>query len=120
MALGVGEDRHTLTRQLISVVNSKDLVLFLKGTPSFPLCGFSGTICHLFKQYNLDFFYVNVLKDPDMYHFLRHLNFPEVIPYLYVHGQFFGGYEKIVDTMTSGITVTQSTFLKKITAPIAL
>lgn len=114
MALEVDVKSHTLTTRLSEVINSKDLVLFLKGAPSFPLCGFSGVVCHLFKQYKLEFTYINVLKDPDLYYFLRQLNFPEAFPYLYVQGHFFGGYDRIVNTISGQAMVDQDTFLKNI------
>lgn len=117
MTLEVDAKYHTLTTRLSAVINSQDLVLFLKGAPSFPLCGFSGVVCHLFKQYKLDVMHINVLRDPDLYHLLRQLNFPEPFPHLYVRGHFFGGYERIVNAVSGQAMVDQDTFLKNIPTP---
>jgi monothiol glutaredoxin len=78
------------------LIKSYKAVLFMKGTPSFPLCGLSGTICFLLKKNQLDFKAENLLQDPGLHVFLREKNSPSSVPYLYVNEKFIGGYDELM------------------------
>ncbi len=76
------------------LVKSHDIVLFMKGTPSFPQCGFSGRAVQILKACGVapkDITHVNVLENPTMRESVKvYSNWP-TIPQLYVRGEFVGG-----------------------------
>ena len=91
-----------LNERYKNAVSSGNVVLVMNGRPTFPMCGFSSTVCQMLKQNNIVFRTVDVLADPELSEYFREKNTPEVIPYLYVHGKFIGGYNKIVSLFQSG------------------
>ncbi|MDR1982710.1 MAG: hypothetical protein LBQ08_02855 [Holosporaceae bacterium] len=84
------------------IISSDRTILFMKGTPSFPLCGLSGKICFLLKKSRLDFKTKDLLQDPELYIFLREKNSPSSVPYLYMDGKFMGGYDEILSMFNEG------------------
>lgn len=84
-----------LRAKLGKITSSNGLVLFMKGTPGFPLCGLSANVCFWLKKRSLQFRYIDVLKDPELHLFLREIHAPSSVPYLYVDGKFVGGYDEI-------------------------
>ena len=88
--------RNLLLRaRLEDIVSSNGLILFMKGTSAFPLCGLSAHVCFWLKKRSLQFQCVDVLKDPELHLFLREMHAPSSIPYLYMNGKFIGGYDEI-------------------------
>ena len=74
-----------------SIVESAPIVLFMKGTPQFPMCGFSSRTVQALKEAGAEFASVNVLENPDIRANLpRYSNWP-TFPQLYVKGEFIGG-----------------------------
>ncbi len=84
-----------LHRKLTEITSANKIVLFMKGTTTFPLCGLSAHVCFWMKKYNMAFKGIDVLQDPELHIFLRELHAPKTIPYLYAHGRFIGGYDEI-------------------------
>ncbi|NBN93761.1 MAG: Grx4 family monothiol glutaredoxin, partial [Betaproteobacteria bacterium] len=78
-------------------------VLYMKGTPSFPMCGFSGTAVQILKACGVDnLTAVNVLEDEDIRQGIKdYANWP-TIPQLYVHGEFIGGADIMREMYQSG------------------
>ena len=67
--------RNSLLRaKIMDIISSNRMVLFMKGTTTFPLCGLSASICFRLKKHNVDFKGVDVLQDPDLHLFLRELH----------------------------------------------
>jgi len=79
------------------------VVLYMKGTPQFPQCGFSATVAEILKRSGVDeYFSVNVLADPDLRQGIKEFaNWP-TIPQLYVNGEFVGGCDIVREMYTSG------------------
>jgi monothiol glutaredoxin len=75
----------------------------MKGTPSFPMCGFSGTAVQILKACGVDnLTAVNVLEDEDIRQGIKdYANWP-TIPQLYVHGEFIGGADIMREMYQSG------------------
>ena len=74
-----------------SEVTSNDVVLFMKCTPQFPQCGFSGQVVQILNPLGVPFKGVNVLDDQDVRQGIKdYANWP-TIPQLYVKGEFIGG-----------------------------
>src|SRR5436309_4444517 len=72
-------------------VKSEDVVLFMKGTPQFPMCGFSGQVVQILNYIGVPFKGVNVLEDQEIREGIKaYSNWP-TIPQLYVKGEFVGG-----------------------------
>lgn len=84
------------------IIKSEHAVLFMKGTPSFPVCGLSGSICFMLKKNNFAFRYINILIDPELHTFLKELHSKDEIPHLFVDEKFVGGYYELQSVFSSG------------------
>jgi monothiol glutaredoxin len=84
-------------------VTENPVVLYMKGTPQFPQCGFSANAVNLLKACGLNrFLAVNVLEDPEIRQGVKdYANWP-TIPQLYVRGQFVGGSDIMRELYQSG------------------
>jgi len=84
-------------------VQGHRVVLYMKGTPQFPQCGFSATATEILKRCGAsDFFSVNVLADDDIRQGIKaYANWP-TIPQLYVDGEFVGGCDIMREMYQSG------------------
>ena len=84
-------------------VTSHPVVLYMKGSPQLPQCGFSATATQLLKMSGAaDIFTVDVLKDPDIREGIKqYANWP-TIPQLYVNGEFVGGCDIMREMYQSG------------------
>ncbi len=84
-------------------VKSNRVVLYMKGTPQFPQCGFSATVVEILKRSGVDdYLAVDVLKDPEIRQGIKdYANWP-TIPQLYVNGEFVGGCDIIREMYQSG------------------
>jgi monothiol glutaredoxin len=88
--------------QIQQLVSSQPIVLFMKGTKTFPQCGFSATVVEVLKRLNADFEGVNVLQDPAVREGIKEFaNWP-TIPQLYVGGKFVGGCDIVRDMFMAG------------------
>ncbi len=72
-------------------VKSNDVVLYMKGTPVFPQCGFSSMACQVLSHLGVSFKAVDVLADPDIRNGIKTFSNWPTIPQLYVKGEFVGG-----------------------------
>jgi monothiol glutaredoxin len=84
-------------------VTSHPVVLYMKGSPQFPMCGFSATATQLLKMCGAELLHtVDVLKDPDIREGIKqYANWP-TIPQLYVNGEFVGGCDIMREMYQSG------------------
>jgi len=92
------------TRQLIQEqVTTHPVVLYMKGTPQFPQCGFSSLAVQALNACGVSqFFSVNVLENPDIREGIKqYANWP-TIPQLYVNGEFVGGSDIVKEMYQSG------------------
>jgi monothiol glutaredoxin len=72
-------------------ISGSDVVLFMKGTPVFPQCGFSATVVQILTNLGVKFKGVDVLKDPEIRNGIKEFSNWPTIPQLYVKGEFVGG-----------------------------
>ena len=93
-------DTQTRIKQTVS---THPVVLFMKGTPHFPQCGFSSMAVQILNACGVDEFYsVNVLEDPEVRQGIKeYANWP-TIPQLYVNGEFVGGSDIMREMYESG------------------
>ncbi len=84
-------------------VTGNRVVLYMKGTPTFPMCGFSATATEILKRCGVEnFLAVNVLEDPEIRQGIKdYANWP-TIPQLYVDGEFVGGADILREMYQSG------------------
>lgn len=72
-------------------VDSNNIVLFMKGTPDFPQCGFSGQVVQILNYLGVDYKGINVLADDDIRQGIKDYSDWPTVPQLYVKGEFVGG-----------------------------
>jgi monothiol glutaredoxin len=87
------------------LVKSHPIVLFMKGTPSFPMCGFSGRAVQILKACGVDpktIQAVNVLEEPEIRQGIKDYSNWPTIPQLYVKGEFVGGSDIMMEMYESG------------------
>jgi monothiol glutaredoxin len=83
-------------------LKSNPVILYMKGTPDFPQCGFSGQTVNALKAVGKPFAYVNIFEDPEIREGLKvYSNWP-TFPQLYVRGELVGGCDIVVDMYHSG------------------
>ncbi len=91
------------TRQQIEeLINNNQVVLFMKGTRSFPQCGFSARAIEVFKRCGVQIKDVNILADGGMRQAIKDYSNWPTIPQAYVNGQFIGGSDIILEMYESG------------------
>jgi monothiol glutaredoxin len=83
-------------------VTSNDVVLFMKGTPVFPQCGFSAAVVEVLDHMGVRFKGVNVLVDPEIRDGIKAYSDWPTIPQLYVKGDFIGGCDIIREMYSTG------------------
>ena len=74
-----------------SEVKSNDVVVFMKGTPQFPMCGFSGQVVQILDYLGVPFKGLNVLESEELRQGIKSYSNWPTIPQLYVKGEFVGG-----------------------------
>jgi monothiol glutaredoxin len=85
-----------------SEVESQPIVLFMKGTPQFPMCGFSSRVVQALQSCGAEFHSVNVLEEPEIRANLpRYSNWP-TFPQLFIHGELIGGCDITVELHEKG------------------
>ena len=84
-------------------VTKNKIVLYMKGSPDFPQCGFSANAVNILKECGVsELFTVNVLEEPDIRQGIKsYANWP-TIPQLYVNGEFVGGSDIMTEMLRSG------------------
>lgn len=83
-------------------VEGNPIMLFMKGTPDFPQCGFSARVVQALKAVDADFDSLNVLEEPDVRATLpRYADWP-TFPQLYINGELVGGCDITVEMFQSG------------------
>ena len=83
-------------------VKSNPIVVFMKGTPDFPMCGFSGRVVQIFRALGYDFEGVNVLENEAIRSAIKTYGNWPTIPQIYVKGEFIGGSDIATEMAMSG------------------
>ena len=91
-----------LKQRIEEVLGTKKIVLFMKGTKSFPQCGFSATVVEVLKRLDADFHTVDILKDPDLRQGMKDYANWATFPQLYVEGRFVGGCDIVREMYQAG------------------
>ena len=85
-----------------TTIKGHDAVLFMKGTPEQPQCGFSGLVVQVLDHLGVDFVGVNVLQDPSLRDGIKVYSDWPTIPQLYLKGEFIGGADIVREMFQSG------------------
>jgi monothiol glutaredoxin len=88
--------------QIQAAIDSNDVMLFMKGTPMFPQCGFSSTVVQVLSHLGVPFNSANVLEDAGLRDGIKEFSSWPTIPQLYVKGEFVGGCDIVREMYESG------------------
>jgi monothiol glutaredoxin len=89
-------------QRISQIVNEHDIVLFMKGTPLFPQCGFSSKAVAILEHCGADFESVDVLQDMEVRQGIKAFSDWPTIPQLYVKGEFVGGSDIMMEMYEAG------------------
>ena len=87
---------------ITSIVNDNDVVLFMKGTPLFPQCGFSSRAVSILDHCGVSYESIDVLQDMDIRQGIKTFSDWPTIPQLYVKGEFLGGSDIMMEMFEAG------------------
>ncbi len=93
------DDSHA---RIAEIVSKDDVVLFMKGTPIFPQCGFSSKAVAILEHLGVDFASVDVLQDMGVRQGIKEYSDWPTIPQLYVKGEFVGGSDIMMEMFEEG------------------
>ena len=83
-------------------ISSNEVVLFMKGTPVFPQCGFSSMVSQVLSHIGVEFKGVDVLSEPTLREGIKSFSDRPTIPQLYVKGEFIGGCDIVKEMYENG------------------
>ena len=92
----------SVSERIEGYVGANDVVLFMKGTPVFPQCGFSSVVSQVLQHVGVKFESFNVLEDPELRDGIKEFSDWPTIPQVYVKGEFVGGCDIIREMFESG------------------
>jgi monothiol glutaredoxin, Grx4 family len=91
-----------VTESINNELNTNNVVLFMKGTPDFPMCGFSAATVQVLKNLGINFSSINVLDSNEMREGIKKFSDWPTIPQLYVKKEFIGGCDIVKEMYESG------------------
>jgi len=97
---------NEVTEQIRKEISDNEVVLFMKGTPVFPQCGFSAAVVQLLNHLGVKFKGIDVLEDPEIRQGIKEFSSWPTIPQLFVKGEFIGGCDIVRDMFQSGELTT--------------
>jgi len=93
---------ENVQKKIDELVKSKDVLLFMKGSPELPQCGFSMTVSKILKDLNIKFHSINVLEDEEIREGIKKYSNWPTIPQLYIKGNFVGGCDIVKEMHQKG------------------
>ena len=91
-----------VSENILNEIKSNDVVLFMKGTPDSPQCGFSMAVSNVLKHLNVKFKGVNVLDDENLRQGIKLFSDWPTIPQLYIKKEFIGGCDIVKEMFENG------------------
>lgn len=88
--------------QIDEVIKNNDIVLFMKGTPQMPQCGFSQRVCAILGAHQVPYVSINILLDPAVREGIKVYSDWPTIPQLYVKQEFVGGCDIVSEMHENG------------------
>ena len=93
---------NVIAERIRQEIGANDVVLFMKGSPVFPQCGFSAAVVQVLSHMGVKFKGIDVLQDPGLRQGVKDFSSWPTIPQLYVKGEFVGGCDIIREMYESG------------------
>lgn len=95
-------DASSIIERIQAQILAAPVVLYMKGTPEFPQCGFSARVVNALRACDAQFAHHNILEDAEVRHELKlYSNWP-TFPQLYANGEFIGGCDIVIEMYKSG------------------
>jgi len=88
-----------ISKKIKEIINQDDVVLFMKGTPDFPQCGFSANVVGIFNHYGIEYKSYNVLEDLELREGIKSFSDWPTIPQIYIKNEFIGGFDILRDML---------------------
>lgn len=85
-----------------SQLANHSVVLYMKGTPAFPQCGFSGRAVQILQHCGVPFAHINIFEDPELREELKIFSSWPTFPQLYINGELIGGCDIMMDLFNQG------------------
>lgn len=95
-------NKEEVMKQIDEEVTNNDVMVYMKGTPDFPQCGFSNRVVQVFKQLGTPFEAKNVLEDPDFRYVLQEYSDWPTIPQVFINGKLIGGSDICMEMYQNG------------------
>jgi len=92
----------TVSERIKDDISSNDVVLFMKGSPVFPQCGFSAAVVQVLTHLGVKFKGIDILQDPSLRQGIKEFSNWPTIPQLYVKGEFVGGCDIVREMFDTG------------------
>ena len=93
---------NPVSEQIRGEVGGHEVVLFMKGTPVFPQCGFSAAVVQILSHLGVKFKGIDVLQDPGLRQGIKDFSSWPTVPQLYVKGEFVGGCDIVREMAETG------------------
>ena len=91
-----------IDKKIDTMIENDDVVLFMKGTPDFPQCGFSANAVAILNYFNVEFKSYNVLENDELRQGIKNFSDWPTIPKIYINQEFIGGFDILKDMAESG------------------
>src|SRR5580700_203263 len=92
----------TISERIQGDITANDVMLYMKGTPMFPQCGFSARVIQILTHLGVPFQTANVLEDPELREGIKQYSQWPTVPQLYVKGEFVGGCDIVTEMFQAG------------------
>ena len=91
-----------IKNKIQKLIDTDNIVLFMKGTPDFPQCGFSANAVAILNYFNVEFKSYNVLENDELRQGIKQFSDWPTIPQIYINKEFIGGFDILKDMAESG------------------
>ena len=93
---------NDITARIQQEITGNPVMLYMKGTPNFPQCGFSSRVVQILNHMGVQYGSANVLEDPALRDGIKQFSNWPTVPQLYVGGEFVGGSDIVTEMFQSG------------------
>ena len=93
---------NKMDKKIDEMIESDDVVLFMKGTPDFPQCGFSANVVGILNHLGINFKSYNVLEDMELREGIKKYSEWPTIPQIYIKKEFIGGFDILKELLENG------------------
>ena len=93
---------NKIDQKINTMIENDDVVLFMKGTPNFPQCGFSANVVGILDYFGIEYKSYNVLEDNELREGIKSFSDWPTIPQIYIKKEFIGGVDILKDMLENG------------------